>query len=210
MIELDAVKLENMGNTVVYVAINGKVSALIGIADIIKEDSKEAILKFHSMGIEVFMLTGDNEKTAIVIGEEVGIRSKNIFAKVLPRNKSEKVKSLQKRNKIVAMVGDGINDAPALAQADIGFAIGSGSDIAIESGDIALMNNSLNTVVTSIELSKQTMKKIKQNLFWAFIYNIIGIPIAAFGLLSPIIAGAAMSFSSVSVVTNSLSLKRFK
>ena len=210
VIEQDALKLEETGKTVIYIAINGKSVALISIADTIKEDSKEAISKLQKFGIDVFMLTGDNEKTAISIGKQVGILQDNIFAKVLPENKSTKVKELQKKNKIVAMVGDGINDAPALAQADIGFAIGSGSDIAIESGDIALMNNSLNTIVTAISLSKATMKKIKQNLFWAFIYNIIGIPIAAFGFLSPIIAGAAMSFSSVSVVTNSLSLKRFR
>jgi Cu+-exporting ATPase len=206
----DASGMEMNGITAVYVAINGKLAAMIGIADTIKQDSHEAIEKFQNLGIDVYMLTGDNFKTARAIGRQVGIPDKNIIAQVLPENKAAKVKELQSENKIVAMVGDGINDAPALAVSDIGFAIGSGSDIAIESGDIALMNNSLQTIVTAILLSKKTMQKIRQNLFWAFIYNVIGIPIAALGMLSPVIAGAAMSFSSVSVVTNSLSLKRFK
>ena len=208
--ESDIFKLESDGKTTIYISRNNKVIAVIGIADTIKDDSAKAIIELQKLGIEIFMITGDNQKTAQAIGRQVGIDTENIIAEVLPENKAKKIKELQKNNTIVAMVGDGINDAPALATANIGFAIGSGSDIAIESGDIALMNNSLLTIVTAIELSRQTMRKIKQNLFWAFFYNIIGIPVAAMGMLNPLIAGAAMSFSSVSVVINSLSLKRFK
>ena len=204
-----AAELEKEGKTVVMVAIDGKVEALIGIADTIKEDSVEAIKKLKDMGIEIYMITGDNSRTAQAIGKQVGISEENILAEVLPKNKSDEVKKLQDSGKTVAMAGDGVNDAPALATAHVGMAIGSGSDIAIESGDIALMNDSLETIVAAIKLSKKTMRKIKQNLFWAFFYNVLGIPVAAFGLLSPIIAGAAMSFSSVSVVSNSLSLKRY-
>ncbi|MCF7741157.1 MAG: heavy metal translocating P-type ATPase [Candidatus Marinimicrobia bacterium] len=204
-----AAGLEKEGKTVVMVAIDGKVEALIGIADTIKEDSVEAIKKLKDMGIEIYMITGDNIRTAQAIGKQVGISEENILAEVLPKNKSDEVKKLQDSGKTVAMAGDGVNDAPALATAHVGMAIGSGSDIAIESGDIALMNDSLETIVAAIKLSKKTMRKIKQNLFWAFFYNVLGIPVAAFGLLSPIIAGAAMSFSSVSVVSNSLSLKRY-
>ena len=204
-----AMDLEKEGKTVVFVALDNKIEALIGIADTIKEDSIEAIKKLQEMGIELYMITGDNKRTAAAIGKQVGIKEENILAEVLPKNKSDEVKKLQDSGKIVAMAGDGVNDAPALATADVGMAIGSGSDIAIESGDIALMNDSLETIVNAVKLSKKTMKKIKQNLFWAFFYNSLGIPIAALGLLSPIIAGAAMSFSSVSVVSNSLSLKRY-
>lgn len=201
--------LEKEGKTVVMVALDNKVEALIGIADTIKDDSVTAIDKLKNMGIDIYMITGDNSRTAAAIGKQVGIPEENILAEVLPENKSDEVRKLQQSGKTVAMAGDGVNDAPALATADIGMAIGSGSDIAIESGDIALMNDSLETIVAAINLSKQTMKKIKQNLFWAFFYNSLGIPIAALGLLSPIIAGAAMSFSSISVVSNSLSLKRY-
>ena len=204
-----AAELEKEGKTVVMVAIDNQVEALIGIADTIKEDSVTAIKRLKSMGIDLYMITGDNKRTAAAIGKQVGIEKDKILAEVLPENKSDEVKKLQNKGKTVAMAGDGVNDAPALATANIGMAIGSGSDIAIESGDIALMNDSLETIVAAINLSKKTMKKIKQNLFWAFFYNSLGIPIAALGLLSPIIAGAAMSFSSVSVVSNSLSLKRY-
>eukprot|EP01156_Anaeramoeba_ignava_P011189 Anaeramoba_ignava/a482271_55.p1 GENE.a482271_55~~a482271_55.p1 ORF type:complete len:799 (-),score=118.63 a482271_55:529-2925(-) len=206
----DSSYLELDGKTAIHVGIDGKLACIIGIADQVKEDSKAAIDKFKTMGISVYMLTGDNFRTAKTIGKQVGIKDDKIIAEVLPENKAEKIKDLKSDMRVIAMVGDGINDAPALAVSDIGFAIGSGSDIAIESGDIALMNNNLQTIVTAIELSRKTMLKIKQNLFWAFIYNVIGIPVAALGMLSPIIAGAAMSFSSVSVVTNSLSLKRYK
>jgi Cu+-exporting ATPase len=202
-------KIENEGKTAILIAKDNNVIGIIGVADTIKENSKEAIEKIKKMGIDVFMITGDNHKTAEAIGKKVGIEKSNIFAKVLPEHKADRVKKLKRDNSIVAMVGDGINDAPALATADIGFAMGSGSDIAIESGDIALMNNNLNTIVSAIKLSGKTINKIKQNLFWAFFYNTLGIPVAALGFLSPIIAGTAMSFSSVSVVSNSLLLKRY-
>ena len=154
------------------------------------------------------MITGDNRRTAEAIGREVGVDE--IMAEVLPESKARAVEQIRKQGKTVAMVGDGINDAPALVSADIGMAMGTGTDIAMESADITLMNGDLMSVVSAIQLSRRTMRKIKQNLFWAFFYNTIGIPIAAFGMLNPIIAGAAMAFSSVSVVSNSLSLKRFR
>lgn len=203
-------QLEEDGKTVLYVALNNEIAGIIAVADTIKDDSKEAINKLYKMGIDVFMITGDNYGTAISIGREVQIDEKHIMAHVLPENKAEEIKKLKNKGHIVAMAGDGINDAPALAAADIGIAIGTGSDIAIEAGDITLINGSLNTIVKAIILSKKTMNKIRQNLFWAFIYNIIGIPFAATGMLNPVIAGAAMAFSSVSVVTNSLNLKRFR
>ena len=200
--------LEDEGKTAMLMAIDNKIEAVIAVADTVKENSREAIEDLLKMGIEVYMLTGDNKRTAAAIAKQVGI--KNVLAEVLPENKAEEVEKLKKQGKIVGMVGDGINDAPALATADIGMAIGTGTDVAIEAADITLMRGDLRSIPTAIKLSKKTMNKIKQNLFWAFIYNIIGIPFAALGLLSPIIAGGAMAFSSVSVVTNSLSLKRFK
>ncbi|MCK4765123.1 MAG: copper-translocating P-type ATPase [Candidatus Aminicenantes bacterium] len=202
--------LEADGKTVMYAAFDGALAGIIAVADTVKEDSAAAIRELRSLGIEVFMMTGDNRRTAEAIGRQVGIKQDHILAQVLPEHKAAEVKKLQDKGFVVAMVGDGINDAPALAAADIGAAMGTGTDIAIETGDITLMNGSLKTLITAIRLSKKTIAKIKQNLFWAFIYNAIGIPFAAFGLLSPIIAGAAMAFSSVSVVSNSLSLKRFK
>jgi Cu+-exporting ATPase len=201
--------LEMEGKTVMYVAINHVFSGVIAVADTVKDDSKEAIHQLHALGIETYMVTGDNQRTAEAIGNQVGIEKTHILAHVLPEQKANEVKKLQDRGCIVAMVGDGINDAPALAAANIGVAVGTGTDIAIETGDITLMKGNLSTLSSAIKLSNKTMVKIKQNLFWAFIYNTIGIPFASFGLLSPIIAGAAMAFSSVSVVSNSLSLKRF-
>jgi Cu+-exporting ATPase len=208
-------KLAKEGKTPMYIAINNNIAGIIAVADTIKENSKKAIEILHNMGIETVMITGDNKKTAEAIGKEVGIDK--ILAEVLPEDKASEIKKLQKYGKKVAMVGDGINDAPALAQADIGIAIGSGTDIAIESADIVLMKSDLMDVITALKLSKSTIRNIKENLFWAFGYNIIGIPIAMgilhiFGgpLLNPMIAGAAMSLSSVSVVTNALRLKRFK
>jgi Cu+-exporting ATPase len=201
-------KLENEGKTVVVMAVDGKIEGILGVADTVKADSKEAVGKLKKMGIEVYMITGDNQKTAASIALQTGIT--NVLAEVMPGSKAEEVRKLQAAGKKVGMVGDGINDAPALVMADVGMAIGSGTDIAIESSDITLIRGNLQGVVSAILLSKKTMRKIRQNLFWAFIYNMIGIPFAAFGLLNPVIAGAAMAMSSVSVVTNSLSLKRFK
>ena len=183
-------------------------AGVIGIADTVKETSKQAIQELRKMGLKVYMLTGDNRRTAEAIAGQVGVDE--VMAEVLPQHKADAVENLKKQGHIVAMVGDGINDSPALVTADIGIAIGTGTDIAIESSDITLIQGDLMAIPTSLKLSKMTMKKIRQNLFWAFFYNVIGIPVAASGLLSPIIAGAAMAFSSVSVVSNSLSLKRFK
>ena len=205
----------NRGKTPILLAIDGSIKAIIAVADTIKEDSIETIEKLHQMGIKVAMITGDNEKTALSIANQVGIDI--VRADVLPSEKSQVIKELQAKGEFVAMVGDGINDAPALAQADVGIAIGNGTDVAIESADIVLMKNKLMDVPNSIKLSKETIKNIKQNLGWAFGYNIIGIPFAAglvylFGgpLLNPMIAAAAMSMSSVSVVSNALRLRNFK
>lgn len=197
--------LEDEGKTAMLMAIDGKFSAIIAVADTLKENSKEAIAELSKMGIEVYMITGDNRRTANAIAKQVGIA--NVLAEVLPENKAQEVKKLQAMGKIVAMVGDGINDAPALATANIGMAIGTGTDVAIEAADVTLMSGNLKTIPMAIRLSRKTINKIKMNLFWAFVYNIIGIPFAALGLLNPIIAGGAMALSSVSVVTNSLSLK---
>jgi Cu+-exporting ATPase len=205
----DAVaKLEDEGKTAMLMAVGGKLEAILAVADTLKESSKEAIEELKRMGIDVYMITGDNRRTAAAIAKQVGIE--HVLSEVLPENKAEEVEKLKKQGRKVAMVGDGINDAPALATADIGMAVGTGTDVAIEAADITLMRGDLKTIPAAIRLSRKTMRKIKQNLFWAFIYNIIGIPFAALGLLNPMIAGGAMAFSSVSVVTNSLSLKRAK
>lgn len=213
--EIVSEKLATEGKTPMYVAIDSQLSGIVAVADVVKDNSKRAVELLRKMNIDVVMLTGDNKETARAIASSVGIDS--TFAEVLPAEKADKIKELKDSGKIVAMVGDGINDSPALAMANVGIAIGSGTDIAIESADIVLMKSDLLDVVTAIKLSKSTIKNIKENLFWAFGYNIIGVPIAMgllhlFNgpLLNPMIAGAAMSFSSVSVVLNALRLTRFK
>ncbi|MFA6533068.1 MAG: heavy metal translocating P-type ATPase [Patescibacteria group bacterium] len=200
--------LKKQGKTVVYVYIEEKLTGLIAIADTIKESAKEAIQTLNKMGIETAMITGDNSATAAAIGKKLGI--KTVLAEVMPQDKEREVKKIQKLGKVVAMVGDGINDAPALAAADVGIAMGSGTDVAIEAAGITLVNKNLMSVVSAIKLSKQTMKTIKFNLFWAFAYNVVLIPVAMIGWVSPILASGAMAFSSISVVTNSLLLKRVK
>lgn len=205
-IDIDAEIRENMRPEATYVGLveDKELNMLVGLVDEIKEDSKESIRFLHDMGLKTVMITGDNEKVAQKIAVSAGIDK--YYAEVLPEEKVLKVKELME-TEVVGMVGDGINDAPALATADIGFAMGTGTDIAIDSGDITLVGGSLKSVGRAIDISKKTMKTIKQNLFWAFFYNVVGIPIAAIGILNPMIAGAAMAFSSVSVVTNSLRLK---
>jgi Cu+-exporting ATPase len=210
--------LESQGKTVMMLATRGRLIGMIGVADTIKESSAEAIASLHKLGIEVYMITGDNKRTAVAIAKQAGISEDHVFAEVLPQDKANYVKKIQekggKRKWKVAMVGDGINDAPALAQADIGIAMGSGTDVAMETGNVVLMRNDLRDVPRAFRLSRFTMAKIRQNMFWALIYNVIGIPIAAGvlyystgWLLSPILAGGAMALSSVSVVGNSLLLK---
>ncbi len=200
--------LEQQGKTVMFLSVDAALTGLVAVADTVKDNSAEAVARLQEMGIEVWMITGDNQRAAQAIASSIGIT--NVMAEVLPQHKAEKVASLKKAGKIVAMVGDGINDAPALATADVGFAIGTGTDVAIEAADITLMRGDLNGLVTAIQLSRATMRNIKQNLFWALFYNSVGIPVAAAGYLSPVVAGAAMAFSSVSVVLNALRLKNFK
>jgi P-type Cu+ transporter len=207
-VEGDVARFAALGKTSIVVAIGGRGVGVIAIADTIKSTSAQAIRELHALGVETLMLTGDNEQTARAIASEAGVD--RVIAGVLPGEKARHVKILQAEGKIVAMVGDGINDAPALAQADVGIAMGTGTDIAMEAAGITLMNGDLNGVARAIRLSARMLGTIKQNLFWAFIYNVIGIPLAAMGMLNPIIAAGAMAFSSVSVVSNALRLKRFK
>ena len=199
---------EDEGKTVLYMAVDGQPAAVMAVADPVRDTSAKALRDLHELGIRTVMVTGDNRRTAEAVGRAVGIDE--VVAEVLPDGKVELVEKYKQDGKIVAMAGDGINDAPALAAADVGFAMGTGTDIAMESGDVVLVGGGLTALVTAVKISRATMRKIRQNLFWAFFYNCIGIPVAAFGLLSPVIAGAAMAFSSVSVVTNSILLKRTK
>ncbi|MEN6411589.1 MAG: heavy metal translocating P-type ATPase [Veillonellales bacterium] len=201
-------QLEQQGKTVMLLAVEQKLAGLIAVADTVKENSVRAITELHKLGIEVWMITGDNERAAKAIAAASGIY--HVLAEVLPEQKAEKIAALKQEGKVVAMVGDGINDAPALAAADVGFAVGTGTDVAIAAADITLLRGDLLGIAAAIRLSKATMRNIKQNLFWALAYNSVGIPIAAAGFLSPVLAGTAMAFSSVSVVLNALRLKRFQ
>ena len=211
----DVARLSGEGKTAMLLSVDNKACGIIAVADTLKEDSLTVVKSLQRIGISVVMITGDNRRTAEAISRQAGIE--RIFAEVLPEDKAAAVRKLQAESHIVAMVGDGINDAPALAQADIGIAIGTGTDVAIEAADITLIGGDLKNVFTAIALSKATMRNIKQNLFWAFAYNVTLIPVAAgvlfpfFGiLLNPMLAAAAMGFSSVTVVTNALRLKRFR
>jgi Cu+-exporting ATPase len=205
--EKSADALEQQGATAMYLALDGVVTAIFGVADTLKENAAEVVAELKEMGIEVWMITGDNRRTAQAIARLAGVD--NVLAEVLPEDKAREVARLKEGGRLVGMVGDGINDAPALATADVGFAIGTGTDVAIEAADIILMSGDLRGIAASIRLSRATIRNIRQNLFWALIYNTIGIPVAFAGLLNPVIAGAAMAFSSVSVVSNALRLKRF-
>ena len=200
-------ELEEQGKTVMLIAVEQKMVGLVAVADTVKEHSAEAVAELKKLGIKVWMITGDNKRAADHIAREVGIS--HVLAEVLPIEKQKKVEELKKEGNVVAMAGDGINDAPALATADVAFAISTGTDVAIAAADITLLHGDLRGIVTAIKLSKATMRNIKQNLFWSLVYNFLGVPIAAAGYLSPVIAGGAMALSSVSVVLNALRLKKF-
>jgi Cu+-exporting ATPase len=200
-------KLETAGNTVMLLGQGAEVLGLLAVADAVRPEAKQAVELLQRRRIHVVMLSGDNRTTAQAIAAEVGIS--DVIAEVRPADKADTIRALQQAGQVVAMVGDGVNDAPALATADIGIAIGTGSDVAKEAGDLLLLGNDLRDVVTAIGLSRATMRKIRQNLFWAFIYNSLGVPIAALGLLNPMIAGAAMALSSLSVIVNSSLLRNY-
>jgi Cu+-exporting ATPase len=207
-IEETVAKLENDGKTAMLLSVDHQLAGVIAVADTVKEDSQRAIAALNKAGLSTVMLTGDNERTAKAIASQVGIT--RILAQVLPDQKEAEVRRLQKEGLVVAMVGDGINDAPALAQANVGIAIGTGTDIAIEASDITLIRGDLSSVVTALQLSRNTFRVIRQNLGWAFGYNILAIPIASSGRLRPEIAALAMAMSSISVLLNSLKLRRYK
>jgi len=209
---LEAKKAKDQGKTVVYVYEEDKVLGALVITDKIKDEARKLIDSLKKMGIEVYMVTGDSQKTALAVGKFLGILEKNVFGKMLPKEKEELVKKIKEKNgrKIVAFVGDGVNDAPVLASADVGMTLSTGTDVAMEVAQVTIVNKNLLTILKAINLSKKTLRTIKLNLFWAFIYNIILIPVAMAGKISPILASVAMAFSSVSVVTNSLLLKKAK
>ena len=206
--EQELIDYEVDGKTAMLIAIDGKYKGIVAVADTIKDTAPQAIQELKDQGIDVIMLTGDNERTAQAIAKQVGIDE--VIAQVLPEEKADKVKEIQLKGKKVGMVGDGVNDAPALAVADIGIAIGTGTEVAIEAADVTILGGELLLIPKAIRISRATIKNIRQNLFWAFGYNTAGIPVAAIGLLAPWVAGAAMALSSVSVVSNSLRLKRVK
>ena len=213
-VEATAERMAAKGHTALYLAVDGRLAMLLAVADTVKDNAAQVVARLHALGLQVVMLTGDNERTARTIAQELGIDT--VVAGVLPEGKAQEVTRLQERGLRVAMVGDGINDAPALAKADLGLAMGSGIDVAVESGDVVLMHGDLHGVLDALELSRATMRNIKQNLFWAFAFNTIGLPVAA-GLLAvwggptlnPMLAGTAMALSSVTVVSNALRLRFF-